>query len=83
MRNKENFIKDVNEVIRTNVLDENQIIEDAAHTMNHSQLTEFSIPKDFTLTKKEEVFLFEKKEREATDDSNETVEDYFYIGRGE
>lgn len=82
MRNKTNFIEDVKKVIKPDILTDDQIIEDAAHTMNQLKTTEYALPKDFTSTGKDEVFLFEQKPREATDGDGE-VEDYFYLGKGE
>lgn len=83
MRNKEKFINDAKKVLKKGTLTDDQLIEDAAHTMAHSNECVFCIPSDFTSTGKEEKFAFELKNREATDNPNETVEDYFYIGRGE
>lgn len=82
MRNKEEFIARARDVMTEGVLTDEQLIEDAAHTMVNTDNTKYEVPKNFTTTNKDEVFLFEKNLREATDDGP-GVEDYFYIGRGE
>ncbi len=82
MRNKTDFIEAVKKVIKPNVLTDEQIVEDAAHTMNQSQTTEYILSKEFTSSKEDEVFLFEKKLREATNGEG-VVDDYFYLGKGE
>lgn len=82
MRNKTDFIEAVKEVIKPDILTDEQVIEDAAHTMNQLKTTEYALPKEFTSTGKDEVFLFERKSREATDGEGE-VDDYFYLGKGE
>lgn len=83
MRNKQNFLDDAAKVIKEEYKEDLNVVEDAAHLMNHSNTTKYTIPKQFTSTKKDEVFLFERKERPRTDKPEENIEDYFYIGRGE
>lgn len=82
MRNKAEFIKDVKEVLKPDVLTDEQIVEDAAHTMNHTGETVYTVPAVFTKTEMDESFLFEKKDRPATDGTIRMVNDYFYIGKG-
>ncbi|MBE9390469.1 DUF5960 family protein [Vagococcus salmoninarum] len=82
MRNKEKFINDVKEVIKPDLLTEEQLVEDAAHTMTNTKTETFTLPKEFTKTDKEECFLFTKKYRAATD-GDQDVDDFFYLGRGE
>lgn len=83
MRNKAKFIEDAKKVLKPDVLTDEQLIEDAAHTMTHSGECVFRIPADFTITGMGESFTFEQKERPATDNPAEKVDDYFYIGKGE
>jgi len=82
MRNKQGLIDDAAKVLAPEFKDHN-VVEDAAFVMRHTQETKFVLPAEFTSTKKDEVFLFEKRLRPATDDPTKQVEDYFYIGRGE
>ena len=83
MRNKQIFLDDAAKVIKEEFKEELNVVEDAAHLMNHSEETKYVIPEPFTTTGKDEVFLFEIKERPKTDNPNEEIPDYYYIGRGE
>lgn len=83
MRNKQQFLDDAAKVIKGVFKEELNVVEDAAHIMNQTRETKYTIPKDFTSTNKDEVFLFEVKNRPKTDNPDEEMEDYFYIGRGE
>ncbi len=82
MRNKTDFIEDVKEVIKPDVLTDEQLIEDAAHTMNNLETESYTLPKSFTTTGKDETFIFKKLERPSTD-GGDSVDDYFYKKRGE
>lgn len=83
MRNKQNFLDDAAKVIKEEFKEDLNVVEDAAHLMNQTGETTYTIPKDFTSTNEDEVFLFEKELRPKTDKPNEEIEDYFYKGRGE
>lgn len=83
MRNKEQFLTDYNEVVKPEFQYNENVIEDAAHTLNHSTEPKLTITAEFTKTDKDETFLFEQKEREKTDDPNEGLLDWFYVGRGD
>lgn len=82
MRNKEKFIEDAKKVVKPEILEEVELVEDAAHCMRHSDSTVYKVPANLTITGNDESFKFELKEREATNNPNEVVEDYFYLGRG-
>ncbi|MDY4307271.1 DUF5960 family protein [Enterococcus mundtii] len=64
MRNKEKFITDYNEVVKPELQNNETLVEDAAHTLNHSTEPVYTVPAEFTATNKEENFIFEQKERE-------------------
>lgn len=83
MRNKQKFLDDAEKVIKEEFKDDLNVVEDAAHTMNQTGLATYIIPRDFTSTSEDELFLFEVKKRPKTDYPDEEIEDYFYIGRGE
>lgn len=83
MRNKEKFISDYNEVVKPELQNNETAVEDAAHTLNHSTDSIYTVPAEFTTTNKDEKFVFEQKEREKTDDPKESLLDCFYIGRGD
>lgn len=83
MRNKEKFISDYNEVVKPEIQNYETVVEDAAHTLNHSTEPIFIVPSEFTTTEKDEKFVFEQREREKTDDPNENLLDWFYVGRGD
>lgn len=83
MRNKQNFLDDAAKVIKEEFKEDLNVVEDAAHLMNQTRATTYTIPKDFTSTNEDEVFLFEKELRSKTDNPAEEIEDYFYKGRGE
>lgn len=83
MRNKQKFLDDAAKVVKEEFREDLNVVEDAAHIMNQTGEPTYTIPKDFTLTNEDEVFLFEIKDRPKTDNSAEEIEDYFYIGRGE
>ena len=80
MRNKEKFLEDVKQVITPGVLDDEQIIEDAAHTMPHLGQNSYTLTPAFTTTGTSETFNFEQKMREATDGGADVL-DYFYVGK--
>lgn len=82
MRNKKEFLDDYNSIVKEEMKNDQMAVEDAAHSMNQEESTVFTVPSDYTVTGKDEHFIFEKKERPKTDNHFETVEDYFYIGRG-
>lgn len=83
MRDKRKFLDAADEVLKDEFKEELNVVEDAAHLMNQNVSTKYTIPKQFTTTGKDEIFLFEKKERPRTDKPEESIEDYFYVGRGE
>lgn len=83
MRNKQQFLDDAAKVVKEEFKEELNVVEDAAHIMNQTGEPTYTIPKDFTSTNEDEVFLFEIKNRPKTDNPSEEIEDYFYIGRGE
>ncbi|HGF7174111.1 hypothetical protein [Enterococcus hirae] len=83
MRNKEKFIAEYNDVVKPELQNNKTLVEDAAHTLNHSTEPVYTVPAEFTATNKDEKFLFEQKERPKTDNPNETMLDWFYVGRGD
>lgn len=83
MRNKEQFIEDAQKVIKQEWADEERLVEDAAHTLHHTEADRYVVAADYTITGKDESFLFETKKREKTDDSDEDIEDFFYVGKGD
>lgn len=82
MRNKEQFLTDYNEVVKPEIQNDETVVEDAAHTLNHSAELVFIVPAEFTKTNKDEKFVFEQKERKKTDNPDESMLDWFYKGRG-
>lgn len=82
MRNKGKFLIDYNEVVKPEIQNDETVVEDAAHTLNHSAEPVFIVPAEFTKTNKDEKFVFEQKEREKTDNPDESMLDWFYKGRG-
>ncbi|WP_430596326.1 DUF5960 family protein [Enterococcus sp. DIV2163] len=82
MRNKEQFLTDYNEVVKPEIQNDETVVEDAAHTLNHSAESVFIVPAEFTKTNKDEKFVFEQKEREKPDNPDESMLDWFYKGRG-
>lgn len=83
MRNKAKFIEDSQKIIKPEFAEALNVVEDAAHLMNQTGETTYTIPATFTATGQDESFNFEKQLRPATDDPEQQVDDYFYIGRGE
>lgn len=83
MRNKEEFINDAYEVVKDEFKTDLNVVEDAAHLMHNNHSLVYTIPSEFTTTGKNEKFYFEKKLRPTTDDPEKSVEDYFYIKKGE
>ncbi|WP_373710666.1 hypothetical protein [Jeotgalibaca porci] len=83
MRNKAKFIEDAYPVVKPEFTEALNVVEDAAHVMNQTGETTYTIPSQFTLSDKDESFKFEKQLRPSTEDLSHQVEDYFYIGRGE
>lgn len=81
MRNKEQFIKDTTPLILEEYRDELDVVEDAAFTMDHTKSLTYTLPAMFTTAEKDVHFNFEKKKRNKTDNPDEEIEDYFYIGR--
>lgn len=83
MRNKARFIEDAYPVVKPEFVEALNVVEDAAHIMNQTGETTYTIPSQFTLSDKDESFKFEIKPRPSTEDPTVDVPDYFYIGRGE
>lgn len=83
MRNKENFIKDYNEVVKKEFQNDEIAVEDAAHVLNNSEDVVVTVESKFTTTGENESFVFEQKERPKTDNENDSIVDWFYVGRGE
>ena len=83
MRNKAKFIEEAYPVVKPEFSEALNVVEDAAHVMNQTGETTYTIPSQFTLSDKDESFKFEKQLRPSTEDENQQVEDYFYIGKGE
>ncbi|MBO0478712.1 hypothetical protein JZO72_03635 [Vagococcus fluvialis] len=83
MRNKQQFLDDAAKVVKEEFKEELNVVEDAAHIMNQKNEPIYTIPKDFTSTGKDEVFLFEVEPRPKTDNPDEEIDDYHYKGRGE
>lgn len=81
MRDKQKFLDDIMPLVKEEFLGVFNPVEDAAHTMLHLNETKYTLPSQFSKDEKDTVFLFESKLRDATDDSNKKVEDYFYIGK--
>lgn len=79
MRLKEEFLKDAKEIIKEGVLTDAQLIEDAAHTMNHTGLLTYKVPKELCINGKDNKFSFTKRLRPKTDGQGQ-IEDYFYEG---
>lgn len=83
MRNKAKFIEDAYPFVKPEFTEALNVVEDAAHVMNQTRETTYTIPSKFTTTGKDESFKFEKQLRPSTEDPSQQVEDYFYIGKGE
>ncbi|MDT2844648.1 hypothetical protein [Vagococcus lutrae] len=81
MRNKEQFIKDTTPLILEEYRDELDVVEDAAFIMDHTKSLTYTLPSMFTIAEKDVHFKFEKKKRPKTDNPDEEIEDYFYVGR--
>lgn len=81
MRNKETFKKDAEKVLKPEFKAELSVVEDAAFVMDHTGELMYNIPKTFTSTGKTESFEFKKELRPKTDNPEEGIEDYFYVGR--
>lgn len=83
MREKQKFIDDFNKVVKDEFKSEIDPVQDAAHTLDHSTDLIYTLPKEFSKTGQDENFKFEKKYRVKTDSENtgESVEDYFYLGK--
>lgn len=82
MRNKEQFIEDAQQVVKDEWADKQRLVEDATHTLHHTESDRYVVAAAYTTTGKDETFLFEQKKREKTDDSDEEIKDYFYVGKG-
>lgn len=83
MRNKESFINDAYAVIKEEYKTDLNVVEDAAHVMNHTQETKYTLPGQFTISGQEEVFNFEIKKRPMTDNPDKEIEDFYYTGKGD
>ena len=83
MRNKAKFIEEAYPIVKPEFAEVLNVVEDAAHVMNQTGETTYTIPSKFTTTGKDESFKFEKQLRPSTEDPSQQVEDYFYIGKGE
>lgn len=83
MRNKQQFLDDADKVLKEEFKEELNVVEDAAHIMNNTLETTYTLPSDFTKTGEDELFLFDKIMRPRTDDPTKEIPDYLYIGRGE
>lgn len=83
MRNKAKFIDDAYPLIKEEYRTDLNVVEDAAKVMSHTNETRYVIGKQFTNTNKDEVFNFEVKKRPMTDDPDQEIEDFFYVGKGE
>lgn len=81
MRNKQRFLDDAAEVLKKEVKQELNVVEDAAHLMNQFGTSVYTIPEVFTVTGKDESFNFTIEPRPKTDDPTEEINDYFYQGR--
>ena len=83
MRNKEKFLADYNQVVKPEFQNDENTIEDAAHTLNNIEGTTVFVAAEFTETGQMEAFDFEQKQRPKTDNSDENILDWYYVGRGE
>ncbi|AZP93486.1 MULTISPECIES: hypothetical protein [Enterococcus] len=83
MRNKEKFLEDYNKVVKPEFQNDENTIEDAAHTLNNIEGTTVTVAAEFTETGKMEAFDFEQKQRPKTDDPDQQMLDWYYVGRGE
>lgn len=81
MRNKAKFISDAYAVMKEEFKEEVNVVEDAAHIMSQTGNCCYELEEQFTNTGKKEVFNFEVKERPKTDNQDEKIEDFFYIGK--
>lgn len=81
MRNKAKFIEDAYAVMKEEFKEEVNVVEDAAHVMSHTGECCYRLDAHFTTTGKEKVFNFELKDRPKTDNEDETIPDYFYVGK--
>lgn len=83
MRNKAKFIEDAYPFVKPEFTEALNVVEDAAHVMNQTGETIYTIPSKFILSGNDESFKFEEQLRLSTEDLSQQVEDYFYIGKGE
>lgn len=81
MRNKENFITDFEKVVKPEFKKVIDPVQDAAHVINHEDGFKYTLPKDFSSTGKDEVFVFVEEERAKTDNPDENMLDLFYKGK--
>lgn len=81
MRNKEKFLADYNKVVKKEFQNDENTIEDAAHTLNHNTDPIVTVAAEFTETGKLESFRFKQKQRAKTDDPEQKMLDWFYLGR--
>lgn len=80
MRDKQKFIDATNKILKPEFTTELNVVEDASHLMNQRGETTYTIPAVFTTTGNDETFIFEKRMRPKTDNPQEEIEDYFYLG---
>ncbi|WP_429976670.1 hypothetical protein [Enterococcus sp. AZ051] len=83
MRNKEKFLEDYNKVVKPKFQNDENTIEDVAHTLNNIEGATVTVAAEFTETGQMEAFNFEQKQRPKTDNPDENILDWFYVGRGE
>lgn len=81
MRNKQNFLDEIKPLIKAEFREELNAVEDAAHTMTHLGECTYTLPAVFSITGKDEKFVFEKGMRPATDNPEVEVEDFFFVGK--
>lgn len=82
MRNKENFLSDINKTVKTDILDVVDFVQDAAHTLNNDTDNhgEYTVMSDFTTSGVNETFKFSRMARPETDGPGD-IEDWFYEGK--
>lgn len=89
MRNKAEFNKDWDQVIKHEIKEEVDCVQMAAHSMRHSGELFTEVQPQHTISGKGIRFNFQKIERPGTDEvvdglvGNPIVEDYEYLGMEE
>lgn len=81
MRNKAAFIEAAYSVLKEELHEDLNVVEDAAQQMNHLDNLIYRIPKEYTTTGKNEEFYFERKPRQATNDETKQILDFYYVGK--